>query len=237
MNRFHEQRVAIVGASSGIGLAMARLAAQEGADIAMLSRTEAKLRTAAEGLSGKVRIRAMNMLDRADVAAAAEWLGPSDHIVMTAVADEVASRNAIDALSTEQIERSFDKLRGYANFVSATAKQLSPSGSLTLLSGVSALKPPPGFSMLAAAAASIVGFAKALARELAPVRVNVVMPGLVDTPIHQATREETRTWAHSNLPVRYFAQPGDIAEAIAGVATNRYITGHVLVVDGGLSQM
>ncbi len=200
----------------------------------MLSRSSSKLKAAAAELQGNVRTRAMDMLDRSDVAAAAAWLGSIDYLVLTAVADEMTSRGSIDALSAEQVERSFDKLRGYANVVSATAKQLMPSGSITFLSGVSALKPPPGFSALAAAAASIEGFARALARELAPVRVNVIMPGLVDTPIHQATREETRAFAEANLPVRYFGKPADIAEAIVAVATNRYITGHTLVIDGGL---
>ena len=85
--------------------------------------------------------------------------------------------------------------------------------------------PPVGFVVLAAEAASNEGFARALARELAPLRVNVIMPGLVDTPIHHATRLETKAWAESILPVRHFGQPSDIAEAIVAVATNRYITG------------
>lgn len=234
MSRLAHQAVAVVGASSGIGFATASLAAQEQAHVAMLSRSEGKLRAAAAALQGDVRTRAMDMLDRAEVEAAAAWLGPIDHLILTAVADEVASRAAIDTMSAEQVERSFDKLRGYVNVVSATARQIAPSGSVTLLSGISAWKPPPGFSVLAAAAASIEGFARALTRELAPVRVNVIMPGLVDTPIHQATREQTRSWAESNLPVRYFGQPADIAEAIVSIATNRYITGQTLVIDGGL---
>lgn len=199
----------------------------------MLSRSDAKLRAAAEGLPRNTRTRAMNMLDRTDVKAATEWLGPIDHLILTAASDETASCNSVDALNAEQVERSFDKLRGYVNVVSATAKRVSPSGSLTLLSAVSALKPPRGFSLLAAAAASVVGFARGLAVELAPLRVNVIMPGLVDTPIHQPTREETKAWAESRLPVRYFGRPEDIADAIASLATNRYITGQVLVIDGG----
>jgi NAD(P)-dependent dehydrogenase (short-subunit alcohol dehydrogenase family) len=234
MSRLAGQSVAIVGASSGIGLAVATIAAREGAHVAMLSRSEEKLRAAAAGIAGPVRTLAMNMLDRADAAATAAWLGAIDHLILTAVADEVASSGPIEALTGEQVERSFDKLRGYANVVAACHRQVSRHGSVTLLSGLSARRAPPGFSVLAAAAASIEGFGHALARELAPVRVNVVMPGLVDTPIHAATREETKSWAEANLPLRYFGQPADIGEAIIAVATNRYLTGQTLVIDGGL---
>lgn len=237
MSRLLGKTVAVVGASSGIGLASARLAAGEQARVCMLSRSEDKLREAAVNMHGDVHTRPMNMLNRADVDAAARWLGPIDHLILTAVADEIAGSGSIDTLSQEQVERSFDKLRGYFNVVSATAKQIAASGSLTLLSGVSALKPPPGFALLAAAAASIEGFAGALSRELAPVRVNVIMPGIVDTPIHQATREQTKTWAESSLPVRYFGRPHDIAEAIVAVATNPYITGQTLVIDGGFVRL
>jgi NAD(P)-dependent dehydrogenase (short-subunit alcohol dehydrogenase family) len=80
-----------------------------------------------------------------------------------------------------------------------------------------------------------VGLGRALAVELAPIRVNVLMAGLVDTPIHRATREQTKTWAETALPVRRFGRPEDIADAILTLLTNPYTTGQTLVVDGGLS--
>src|SRR5690349_2505696 len=79
-------------------------------------------------------------------------LGPIDHLVLTAVADELFSRAKISALTQDQVERTFDKLRGYVNIVRAADVR----GSLTLLTGASAVKPPrEGFSVLAAASASI----------------------------------------------------------------------------------
>jgi NAD(P)-dependent dehydrogenase (short-subunit alcohol dehydrogenase family) len=77
----------------------------------------------------------------------------------------------------------------------------------------------------------------ALATELAPVRVNVVMPGLVDTPIHKQNHAETKAWAEAHLPVRYFGQPADIAEMILAIAANPYITGQTVVIDGGLTRL
>ncbi|RWC31029.1 MAG: SDR family oxidoreductase [Mesorhizobium sp.] len=91
-----------------------------------------------------------------------------------------------------------------------------------------------GFSLLAAEGASIPGFGKALARELSPVRVTVVMAGLVDTPIKSARREQSAKWAETSLPARRFGQPEDLADAIIFAMRNPYTTGGILVVDGGL---
>ncbi len=107
-------------------------------------------------------------------------------------------------------------------------------GSITLLSGVSAVKPPEGFSILAATNAGVVSLGKVLGVELAPIRVNVVMPGVVDTPRHGDNRGSMRAWAES-LPARHFGQPEDIAHSIVFLMTNPYVTGHTLIIDGGLT--
>jgi NAD(P)-dependent dehydrogenase (short-subunit alcohol dehydrogenase family) len=106
-------------------------------------------------------------------------------------------------------------------------------GSITLLSGTSAVKPPEGFSVLAAGNASIVSFGKALALELAPIRVNVVMPDVVDTPRHAGNREIIRARAES-MPARHLGQPEDVAHAIVFLMTNPYMSGHTLIIDGGI---
>ena len=134
MSRLLGQAVTVVGASSGIGLATAKRAALEQARVSMLSRSQSKLQTAAAELPPSVRTRALDMLDRTAVAAAATWLGEIDHLVLTAVADETASCAPVAELTAEQLERSFDKLRGYTNVISAVAKQISVSGSITMLS-------------------------------------------------------------------------------------------------------
>jgi NAD(P)-dependent dehydrogenase (short-subunit alcohol dehydrogenase family) len=130
------------------------------------------------------------------------------------------------------VEKSFDKLRGFTNVTRAAKAKLSQRGSITMLSGASAMKPPEATSLAAAANASIVSFAKALAIELAPVRVNSLMPGPVETPLHGENLERVRAWA-STLPAQHFGQPQDIAQAAILLMTNPYITGHNLVIDGG----
>jgi NAD(P)-dependent dehydrogenase (short-subunit alcohol dehydrogenase family) len=233
MNKFANQTVAIVGASSGIGLATAQAVASEGATTIMLSRSQAKLDLAARSVTGETQAVAMNMLDADAVNRVIGALDRIDHLVLTAVADELKQRSEISVITNEQVERTLDKLRGYVNVVRAAVPKMASRGTITLLSGGSAVKPPVGFSVLAAVSASMTSFGKALALELAPIRVNVLMAGVVDTPINEHRRDDLRAWAESKLPARHFGRPEDIANAILFLMTNPYMTGHTLSVDGG----
>lgn len=231
------QRVAVVGASSGIGLAAARTAALKGARVFMMSRSQAKLDAAKTTVPGEAVALAADMRDRAAVERAATSFGRLDHVVLTAVADELARRAPVVDLTDDQVERSFDKLRGFVNVIRATVPILAERGSITMVVGASAVKPPRnGFSLLAAESGSIISFGRALALELSPRRVNVLMSGVVDSPISAPRREQLRAWAESaELPAQRFGQPDDIAHGILFLMTNPYATAQVLTVDGGYS--
>ena len=230
MDELARQTVVILGASSGIGLATALAAAAGGARTVMLSRSRAKLEAAAATVKGAEALP-LDMLDRTAIDGAIKSIGSIDHLVLAAAGDELAWAAPITELTNEQVERSFDKLRGYVNVTRAAVPILRQRGSITLLSGTSAVRAPAGFSVLAAAGGSVVSFGKALALELAPIRVNVVMPDVVDTPRHR-DREQIRAHAE-RLPARYLGQPKDIAQAILFLITNPYMTGHTLIIDGG----
>jgi NAD(P)-dependent dehydrogenase (short-subunit alcohol dehydrogenase family) len=92
-----------------------------------------------------------------------------------------------------------------------------------------------GFAVLAAASGSLISFGQALALELAPIRVNVLMSGVVDTKIHAERRAQMKAWAEQELPVQRFGQPEDIAAAIELLMTNPYVTASTLRVDGGFT--
>ncbi len=177
------------------------------------------------------------MLDRTAVQSLLDEVEFIDHLVLTAVANESKLRHRVAEISDEDFERSLEKFRGFFNFVRAAAPKIRRGGSITITSGDSALKPPrQGMSVLAGVNAAVAAFSKALSLELAPVRVNAVSPGVVDTAVHSsADREKIKAWAESSqLPAQRFGQPEDIAHAMIFLMTNPYVTGHLLVVDGGL---
>jgi NAD(P)-dependent dehydrogenase (short-subunit alcohol dehydrogenase family) len=231
------QTVAIVGGSSGIGLAIAEGAAARGARVLLLSRSEDKLRAAAEKIGERATYAVLDMLDAEQAAQTLGSLERIDHLAMTAVANENRNRGRVTELTTEQVERSLDKLRGFANVSRAAIPRMAERGSITLTSGASAIKPPrEGMAILAAVNASVTAFAHALALECSPIRVNAVTPGVVDTDVWDAeARKRIGEWARSpDLPAQHFGQPADIAEAFVFLMCNPYMTGHDLVVDGGL---
>jgi NAD(P)-dependent dehydrogenase (short-subunit alcohol dehydrogenase family) len=237
MDTLQSKTVVVIGASSGIGLAVAQQAAQAGARVVMASRSIDKLRQAASHVVGAPDLVALDMLDPGAVRRALSALGTIDHLVLTAVADENQRRGRVTALTDEQFERSMDKFRGFFNVVRAAALSMAERGSITLTSGDSAFKPPrEGMSVLAGVNAAVASFGKALARELSPVRVNVVSPGVVDTPVWNAEqRTRIKAWAESaELPAQRFGQADDIAHAMIFLMTNPYVIGEMLFVDGGL---
>ena len=232
LNSFEQQTVVVLGGSSGIGLGIAQAAAVQEAKVILLSRSQTKLDAAAKAVSGNVEVIAVNMLDQPAVDHAIASIGTIDHLVLTAIDQEYTLFGGIESITSQQVERSFNKLRGYINVIRAANPILSRRASITMLSGAGALKPPKGTALAAAANAGIVSFTKALAVDLAPIRVNCLMPGPVDTPLHGDNLDRVRAWAQA-LPAQHFGRPADIAEAALFLMTNPYVTGHTLVIDGG----
>jgi NAD(P)-dependent dehydrogenase (short-subunit alcohol dehydrogenase family) len=232
-----DQTVVIVGGSSGIGLATAQAAAAQGARIVLVSRSKEKLDAAAKSIAGDVVTAIADMVNPAAITGAIRSAGVIDHLVLTAVADEYRHMAFLAQLTDAQMERSLDKLRGFFFAARAAAPLMRERGSITMLSGASGLKPSRNFTILGAVNAAVTTMARALAIELAPVRVNAVTPGPVDTPLHDdAAREGIRKWAESEaLPARYFAKPEDIANAILFLMANPNMTGQDLIIDGGLT--
>jgi NAD(P)-dependent dehydrogenase (short-subunit alcohol dehydrogenase family) len=232
-----DQTVVTVGASSGIGLATAQAASQEGAEVVMVSRSQEKLSEAARTFARTPILRAVDMLDAVEVLKLFAQLTKVDHLVLTAAADENERRGNLVDLNEEKFESSLHKFRGFFHVTRAAVPKMAPRGSITLTSGDSAFKPSrQGMSVLGSVNAAIASFGRALALELSPIRVNVISPGVVDTPVwNTSQRGAIKSWAESkDLPAQRFGQPGDIAHAILFLMTNSYMTGHVLFVDGGL---
>ena len=159
--------------------------------------------------------------------------GNIDYLV---ISGSSVKSDAFYELSLEDAMRSMDS-KFWGPYRAVKAAQMQPSGSITLFSGVFSRRPVPGMVAVAAINAAVEGLGRALAVELAPVRVNVISPGLVKTSaysgIPEVQREATYQSTAAQLPVQRVGEPEDIAAMVLQVMTNPYLTGTVIDIDGG----
>ncbi|MEO1063237.1 MAG: SDR family oxidoreductase [Actinomycetota bacterium] len=234
-----ERTLVVIGGSSGQGLAVGRAAAAAGAEVVLVGRSRGRLDQALAELPGRARAEVADMLDAAAMERLFERLGSLDHLVVTAVADEVSLRSPLVEMTDEVAVRSLDKLWGSFHAARSAAPRIRPGGSITFTSSVAAIDPPAdgGFAMANAASAAVAALGRSLAAELKPIRVNVVSPGVVDTGVwasmSDAERDRFRTDMAGRLPVGHLGRPEEVASAFLFLMTNTYATGVVLPVDGG----
>lgn len=232
--------VLVVGASSGIGAATSRLASTLGAKVLLASRTVSTLESIREQLPDPSRaaVLPMDYLDPESIAAALKNTGNVDHVLISAVADENKKRGPFLELDEDTMRASFDKFWGHINVARAAAPRMTKNGSLTMLSsvaGVSPSGPDTGLSVMNGVQAAVIQTGKSLARELAPIRINIIAPGVVLTNVWQEQeKRDLANWMRSDLPVGRTGEPEHIATAAIAFMVNPYITGVVLPVDGGL---
>lgn len=235
------KKIVIIGGSSGIGLAVAKRAAELKANVVMSSRSQDKLNIAKQEVSGNVEAIAVDMLNEDSINALFNEVGHFDHLIVTAVADENLLRSPIATMSTTLAQRGFEKFWGAFFAVRAAVQNIARDGSITLTSSVSIFKPSKtgGVSVMSAASAAVAVFGRSLAAELAPIRVNVIAPGVVDTGVwsnvDDSQRDELTKWGQDSLPVQHLGQPEELAHSILSLMTNTYVTGTILPVDGGLT--
>jgi NAD(P)-dependent dehydrogenase (short-subunit alcohol dehydrogenase family) len=235
-----DQTVVVVGASSGMGLAICQACAALGARVVMASRSLEKLELARVTVKGQTEAVSVDMLDELSVNALFEQVGPFDHLVVTAVADEAKLRTKFVEMTTEIAQRSLEKFWGSFFCARAAVKFLKAGGSISLTSSVAIYDPPVngGYAVTNAASAAVASLGRSLAAELKPIRVNVIAPGVVNTGVWaDMSPQEVETFQRrmaETLPVGHLAEPAELAHAFLFLMTNPYTTGTVLVVDGGL---
>lgn len=234
MPSLNQAGVLIVGGTSGIGLATARLASEAGARVVAGSRSAERV-AAAAARHPDIDFRQLDTHDAGALAALAAELAPLDHLVSAATGAERTLAPFMEQ-TPEQFSAAFGKFWGYAQVVRAGVPQLRETGSITLVGGTPARKCPPGMSALSCVGNAVEGLVRALALELGPMRVNCVAPGLIDTPMFNALGErkaEILAERAKSYPVSRPGKPEDVAEAILFLMQSDYVTGVTLDVDGG----
>ncbi|WP_127534700.1 SDR family oxidoreductase [Paenibacillus kobensis] len=230
------KKVVIIGGSSGIGLETARQAAAEGAEVIIASRTEEKLRTAVEALGvDKAAAFQLDTTDEERVRSFFGTAGPIDHLVITAAETAGGPFLSTDSAQARQL---FDnKFWGQYYAAKYGAPRISPQGSITLFSGIVAYKAMAGSAALGAVNAAVAALGRTLALELAPVRVNVVSPGIIDTPSRSKMAPEARQQLYASLagklPAQRVGTADDVARTVLYLMTNSFVTGTVAHVEGG----
>ncbi|MGI5125768.1 SDR family oxidoreductase [Pseudonocardia sp. CA-107938] len=223
-------RVIVMGGTSGIGLATAELLAAGGAEVIVTGRDPEKLAAVKDRVTSAEQV---DGTDEEQVAAFLERTGPVDHLVL-AFSGGAGALGPLRGLSADAVREAFTgKVIGYLTAL----RYAQVTGSVTLVSAASARAALPGTAVLAAANGAVERMVGPLAVELAPVRVNAVSPGVVDTPwwsfLPPEQREQQFEAIAGQLPTGRIAAATDVAAAIAYLVGATQVTGTVLPVDGG----
>ncbi len=232
-----DKKVIIVGASSGIGEALARRCVENGAQVYLLSRSAEKLLKVQQRIGGTSFVHPMDMLDESSVQQTFEAIGDFDCMTVTAVADETKLFAPVRTMTTETARRGMEKFWGTFNCCRAAANYVAKDGAIVVTASVAIFKPSKNASVMNAASAAVSVFAKAQALEIAPTRENEVAPADVGTGVWTEEIENYVDWAVKTLPVRLVGTAEELAYAYYSVLTNPYMTGSVIPVDGGLSMI
>lgn len=225
----------VVGGTSGIGLATARRLHALGARVHIVGRGKERLDEIATTDPELTGHRADGG-NRAEIGAVVEAVGSIDWLIVALSGSD--GPGPIADLDLDVLRHAFDaKFWGHITTIQAALPHLAPTGSITVLGAVTARAGMPGTAGIAAINGAVEALVKPLAAELAPIRVNGVSPGVVDTPWWSGVPEDARqayfTQVARVLPARRVATADDIAEVVVLAATNANLTGTIIEADGG----
>ena len=241
--KLEQKNVFITGSSRGIGLAIAHKFASLGANVVLNSRGEISEELLAEFKPYGVKVLAISgdVSDFADakrmVDQAIEELGSVDILVNNAGITQ-------DTLMLKMTEEDFEKvlkvnLTGAFNMTQAVLKQMikAREGAIINMSSVVGLMGNIGQANYAASKAGLIGFTKSVAREVANrnVRVNAIAPGMIESDMTAVLSDKVKDAMLAQIPMKQFGQAEQVAEVTAFLASQDYLTGQVIAIDGGLT--
>ncbi len=227
------QTVVVIGGSAGIGLETARRARAEGASVILTGRNPERLRDAAGELGA--RSHAFDATDSASLERFFRDLPAIDHVMVTAGRPSYARLADMDFA---EVRRHIDEhLMLVLQVARGCTGKVKPGGTLLFVGGTGARRPAIGLGIASAMTAALPALIANLALEVAPVRVNLIAPGFVDTPLSASLLgddlEKRRTQLRATLPIRRVVGPADVAALAVHIMTNTALTGATYDVDGG----
>jgi NAD(P)-dependent dehydrogenase (short-subunit alcohol dehydrogenase family) len=230
------KRVVVLGGTSGIGLATAALAAARGAEVTVVSGNPASVERALATLPATVRGDVADLTDPDAVATAFDRIGDFDHLAFTA--GEPLTLLGLDKVDLDAARNAFGlRFFGALGAVSAAIPHLRDGGSVVLTTGIASRKPSAGWSVAAGICGAVEALVRAMAVELAPLRVNAVQPGVVRSPLWAGMADDVREKMFADtaaaLPVGRIGEPEDIAEGFVFLMDQPFATGSILTLDGG----
>jgi len=232
-NMLQDKTVVVVGRGSGIALAITLLARSQGARAVVAGRDKEKLAAAYDdpGVTAEV----VDVTDDTSIAALADRVGPVDHVVSTASA---RARGKLAELDRKNLQLSFDtKVIGPTMLAKHFSPQMNSGGSFVLFSGVNAFKVNVGYLGVAITNGAVDFLTRSLAVELAPIRVNAISPGVIDTGAWDTMGEDGKRAYFEHIsesnPAGRIGTPDDVANAALFAMTNTFLTGVTLKIDGG----
>jgi NAD(P)-dependent dehydrogenase (short-subunit alcohol dehydrogenase family) len=233
---FKGKRIVVLGGSSGIGLSTAQAAARAGASVIIASSRRERVDQALKGLPTGVEGHVVDLVSELAIRDFFAAIDSFDHLVFTA--GESLELGAIAQTTIEQAQRFF-QLRYWGAFMAAKygSPKIKAGGSIVFTSGLAGRRPHTGWSLGASICSAMEGLTRALAVELAPLRVNIVCPGVVKSPLWsnmaQTDRDALYRGMADKLLVGNVGETDEVAKAYLYLMDQTYGTGQVLVVDGG----
>ena len=228
-----DRTVLVVGRAGGIARAAAESAHEAGARVVAAGRDQAALESAYDGMD--ITGEYVDLTDEASIDALGERLGTVDHVVSTPSA---RAKGRLADLDREAVRTAFDtKVIGPIMLAKHLTPRMPPEGSLLFFSGDTAVRPSAGFLAVAGTNGAVDSVIRSLAVEVAPIRVNAISPGTIDSGAWDALGEQAKAEFFRNLsaanPARRVGTVGDVAQAVLFALTTTFLTGVTLPVDGG----
>ena len=232
----HGKRIVVLGGTSGMGFATAAMAAREGAAVVVASSRRESVDRAVARLPKGTEGHTIDLSNEEHIRDFFTHIGAFDHLVFTA--GDQMQMSEVSETNVEQARHVFD-LRFWGAFMAAKygRSQIRPGGSIVLTSGIAGRRPQKGLTVAAGISGAVEALTRALAVELAPIRVNAVCPGPVITEMWGSMSEEEHAAMSGHigqtLLVGRAGEPHDLAHAYLYLMREGFSTGQVIIVDGG----